>query len=389
MRAKPFIYGALAAILALASASEVLSVRVDGKQSLSLPVLNSQTGTIFSQEERKALVEGTVPRARIVGLQSKAKARVAEEPLDPGALWVLSLGQTADVQSRSLALAEWVSRRDAVVEFELLRLKATSGDLKASVRHLDRLLVVFPDFGAQALPGIATAIDSPEMREALLTHRARPWFVGLLYEAAKSAPSAQGLYSLANGSEALERDRPEGLLPTILLRLVRDGAVEQAQSLAERYAGLRTLGPVGFAPSSGNVQTEARPLSWALVRDDAAEAKLAERGTLMISIEPGRTSALLDRTTQFPEGPYQLTMAASVSEQAAFFSWELSCLEQGVATQIWTQSIPAKAELTDFRMNLNIPAQCKTQQWVLRGATTDLQMFADIQISDLKLLRLE
>lgn len=385
MRLKEPAFAAVALILMIAAGNEAMTANFGTRRIMPLPVVTTPPVSLPDDKVRTALIAEKLDQAQQGRISQQARAYLVEEPLSSDALWMISTSQKAHQRPATLALAERVSRRAAYTQFALFLAHSEDNDLAATMKHLDRLLTVFPDMGTAALAKLAASTASPDMRAALRPMAKRPWFGAFLLQAVENAPDGNSLFQLLDETNALAGTPSPGLVPAILQRLVRDGQISEAATLAERHAGLSAATRSQFGLTTATTTAEARPLTWSLASDESANMVLKSANIAALTIEPGRSATLLSRVTMLRPGTYQLSMTAALSDPRAALRWELSCLSGTGESAGLSQSVPATAEKAGFSMQLQIDASCPAQRWTLKGTTLDVQFPVDGEITALSL----
>lgn len=328
-------------------------------------------------------------RAQITADERKTYAklgarRLAGEPLDPTALWLFSLEQKPAGARRSLELANKVSRRERVVQLELMRTKALAGDLRAGLTHLDRVLTVSPLAGPQILRSIAAGLSGPELVRLFKPYEQRPWFAELLQQTVEVAPRAENAAELLLQSRLELEDLPQTLLPKILTRLAMAGDFSSAEKLVNRFVGIKARDLERFGPELSNSVEQARPLTWTLSNGSDIESELTANGVI---VEVGRdeTGVAMTRITGIEPGAYSLVQDVESSREDLGMVWKLQCLEGAVFKQVWSQRIPVGQRKQTYQLNFSIPSTCRVQNWEVLVSNQSGSGQGQIAISNLKL----
>jgi len=326
-----------------------------------------------------------------------ARSALAERPLNAQAFWVL--GHVARARSlhdpaggpqtatadELFSAGSALSRRHGGIALEELRSSAQGEDLKASLVALDRLLLVYPEHGAQ-LELLAGKLGDQGLREALMPYARRPWFGALLQSATREQGDPSGAAILIGGSGLGVDELGPGLLPALLARLVTIGDLQSAQTLATAMGANLSPEPTGFGLGGRGADQRFAPLAW---RIDAPATLGGSGGQAAVSAElmPGASAVLLERVTGYAPGAYRLSITVSSEGLAERppLRWELECLEGGSWQRRWDQAIPAGAGLQRYAMSPGWTSACTAQRWRLRAGPVEDQLGATVHLSELAL----
>lgn len=365
---------------------EAASQLPNGKASpLHVPVLTTPTTIQLTKKDRESVVRGEVTGDNLAKLVATAGRRLGQEPLDPTALWLWSLGQGPGPNRKALDLAQEMSLRESTVQLQLMRLKALAGDLPASLVHLDHALLVSPTAGLPVLQAIAKGLDQPQLVGLLKPYGDRPWYKLLLEQSVYYAPRPENAADLLVQTKLSAADLPPKLVTNLLTRLVVAGSYGDAEVVATQFAGVTTADLKQFAPTTKTMVVEAIPLTWAFTDDTNLSAAPVTKG-VSFEIERGLGGTLMTRVTSFPPGTYTLrqTIEASTSDLAV--KWELQCWDEGLFRKTWAQPIPAVTKKQIFETSVTVDDTCDIQRWELFGFNQSGAGRATLSVTDLNLI---
>jgi hypothetical protein len=353
---------------------------------IQLPLLTTPAVVNLTARNREMVLRGEVSAQERARLAALGAARLASEPLDPTALWLVSLRQEAAEARRTLELADQVSRRERIVQLELTRIKALAGDLPASLVHLDHALTVSPKAAPQILRNVATGLNQPRLVQLFKPYEQRPWYGELLLQAVAAGPQAENAAELMLQGDLGPADIAPNLLPGALSRLVQAGNLETARALADRFAGVDRKAIEQFGPTPNNVTEQALPLTWRLTNDNNVLSELTGGG-VAIEVERGLGGTVLSRVTGYDPGGYTLFQDIQGSSEDVRLTWKLACIVDGQFRDIWSQRIPVFARKQTFQVAVNIPANCRVQKWDLVASNQSGSERGIVDMSALRLVR--
>jgi hypothetical protein len=322
---------------------------------------------------------------------AKARTMLRAAPLDAPAM--RQLGLVAAVSGKpeasgKLALAERISRRDLPTQIALLDLTANAGDNAAALVHLDRLSTVSPSAGVQLFTPLAAFLADEGGRRQLIAYRQRNWFVSFVNVMADKAEDPGKVAALL--SEA-RLPRAEGFpaMQRLVDRLVGQDRYDAARDLAQGYGGADPAALDDFRLTGRTTDPAFRPLTWWLADGEAAQAGLANDGSLDVTIAPGKAALILDRATRFPPGSYVLDQQVQQDGEGAdlFVNWQLRCKRAGTDadTVAWKQPVPLQSEPMHYRSQLRIPPDCPLQEWSLTALADGVRSDAGFRIASITL----
>lgn len=366
---------------------EAASQLPGGKASpIQLPLLTTPAVVNLTARNREMVLRGEVSAEERKRLASLGAARLASEPLDPTALWLVSLQQQPAEARQTLELAHQVSRRERIVQLELTRIKALAGDLPGSLVHLDHALTVSPKAAPQILRNVATGLNQPRLVELFKPYEQRPWYGELLQQAVAVGPQPENAAQLMLQGDLGAADIGPNLLPGTLSRLVQAGNLATARQLADRFAGVDRKAIEQFGPNPTNVAEQALPLTWRLTNDNNVLSELTGGG-VGIEIERGMGGTVLSRVTGYDPGGYTLFQDIKGSGEDVRLTWKLACLADQQFRDVWSQRIPVFEQAQAFQVAVNIPATCRVQKWDLVASNQSGSERGILEISGIRLVR--
>lgn len=385
MQIKTILLAAAAVSLGASAWSAAQSMLTSSEPALAVPVLNGPPRFKVVTTVRETLFTRKVAPTQAQDLENQALRSLAREPLDPTALWVWGAASPAPRAPDTILIAERVSRRELGVQMELFRALATNKDLAGGFRHLDRALTVYPEASATLLPGIAQSLDLSEIRALLIPYSQRPWFAGLVRQAAQNAPDTLGVAALLTEANTSVNALTPGTLPMLLAKLLSAEECYEAGQLAIRMQAISAEGLEQFGVSDQTINPESRPLTWQLTNSDAASVKQNGKSTIVFTVEPGRSATLLDRVTVYRSGTYLLSNTLSGSDPRLSANWELRCIGSDGERLAQSQRIPVNATPQSTNVEITVPQGCPAQRWVFKASASDLQVSATGELKQINL----
>ena len=374
---------ALVPIAVLEAASQLPGGRASPVQ---LPVLTSPATVNVTAKDREQLLRGEMPAEQRERLVASGTRRLASEPLDPTAMWLWSLGQEQAKARQALLLADQFSRRERVVQLELVRLKAMDGKLGESLVHLDHALTVAPKAAPLVLKGIAAGLGEPQLIRLFKPYEQRPWYRDLLEQAVNFAPRPQDTAQLLLQGNLGKQDLPANFLSNIMSRLIQIGDLATAETIAKRFTGMGDKAMEQFAPTPQTMMADAKPLSWELFNDTNVMGERIANG-VAFEVEPGLAGTLMARITGFAPGTYTLKQTVLPSSEDLLATWKLQCLGDKVFVQNWAQPLPPSATRQTYQTTVTIPSDCRIQRWELSASNQSGTERNAIEVTGLDLSR--
>lgn len=385
MQIKTILLVASAVSLGASAWSDAQSMLTSSEPALAVPVLNGPPRFKVVTTVRETLFTRKVASTQAQDLENQALHSLAREPLDATALWVWGATSQSPKASDTILIAERVSRRELGIQMELFRALATNKDLTGGFRHLDRALTVYPEASATLLPGIAQSLDLSEVRALLSPYSQRPWFAGLVRQAAQNAPDPLGVVALLTETKTSVHTLTPGTLPILLAKLLRAEEGYEAGQLAIRMQAINAEGLEQFGVSDQTIGPEGRPLTWQLTNSDAASVKQNGNSAVAFTVEPGRSATLLERVTVYRSGTYLLSNTLSGSDPRLIAIWELRCIGIDGEKLAQSQRIPVNATHQTTNVEITLPQGCPAQRWLFKASASDLQVSATGELKEIDL----
>lgn len=370
MQIKNVICGFFAICCAVVSACEAYAHLPGGAVSpLQVPLLttpavvNSSRGRVADALQQKLTAR---ERRNLVQMGRK---RLMQEPLDPKAIWLTSLGERPLNARRILNVAAKVSRRDRIVQIELMRINALMGNLPESLKHLDILLTVSPAARVEILQGIARGLEEPGLLTLLSKYASRPWFGVLLQQAVLIGPRSKPSAQLLLNNNLMIDQLPRGLLMSAISRLVKEGEFSLANDVVIQYLKFDSSLPAQFSPDARNTAFEGGDLSWILADGVDMAAELYQ-DQIQIEIEAGRAGTAMSRITTLEPTRYIFEIAGEnegqIQARLGLACWDGS---RFVGFQFWDLSF--REQTTRIGFEVPLPDECVAQKWELYLSNLD------------------
>lgn len=379
--------GCIAAVLAGRGALE--NVLASRPNPAMLALAGSSPRLAILTVDPLRLFQGEFSPAERSAAALKAQALLRKEPLEPYALWLLSMARPDPAsQRRLLTLSERISRRDSMTQLALMQAAAKRSDLTGAFRHLDRALVVNPEVGQLIFPQMVNALADPTFRAEMRQAGMRDWYPEFLRLAAGTTRHPREVAALAGDLAPFEpRDR-DLIVPPLLDKLLQRGDLAAANRLATR-AGLAEPGVAGrFGFDRRTTEARLAPLTWRLANDENAAAALDGTGVVAIEVLPGQSTVALERFFATPSGSYRFTQRSLTEGDGALEAqWELSCARPGgaqVFRRIPMSTAPGPQTLA---ASVVIPADCPVQAWRLKLSALDSQVPVLVRLGPVALAR--
>lgn len=354
----------LAAIMTAALA--VSGVTRATNPELSLRYLPGDSLALATLAEQLVAQSPDAPPSRSGTL---AMAALRQQPLNPKALRVLAViaAQKSDAKKASalIRLADGQSRRDVGTQLWLIEEAVQRGDTRQALAHYDIALRTHPNAFTTLFPILLTAVDTPQIRQALAPYIRRDelWAPQFMAHAIENSSNLPALVDLLLGSGGLHdpaASRAQGF--NLVNRLISVSLFTQARRL---YAGIKGTNPARLTDTGftfGEGASPPDPLNWQLRSDaDASGQFLAGangRPQLSLLVAPATTATVASKLLFVSPGRYRLSANVPVidADDGAELRWQLRCPSVG-GRPIWSTAIPAGASSAD----VVIPRDCTVQ----------------------------
>lgn len=353
---------------------------------IQVPMLTTPATIQLARKDRERVLRAEMPQPQLDRLVANAAKRLTSEPLDPSALWLWSVRQRPGKSREALDLAQKISLRESTVQLQLMRQKALSGDLQASLAHLNNALLVSPSSAPPILQALAKGLNEPELVKLLKPYGSRPWYKQLLEQSVYYAPDPANAADLLLQTRLTPENLPPRLVRNLLERLIMAGNYDSAAVVAKAFTGMTKTAFTDFTPKIETMAPQSAPLTWQLSDDANIIAEPISRG-LFFEIERGLGGTLMARITNYPAGPYTLRQVIEASTPDLEIRWELQCLQQDAFRKAWEQPIPAVTQKQTFDTQVIIGADCKIQRWQLASFNQAGGGRATLSVTQLDLLQ--
>lgn len=353
---------------------------------IQVPLLTTPATIQLHKKDRETVLRGQMPTAQLNRLVANAAGRLGSEPLDPAALWLWSIRRPPAESRKALELAQTISLREPTVQLQLMRQKALSGDLPASLVHLNNALLVSPSSAPPILQALAKGLNEPQLVKLLKPYGSRPWYKQLLEQSVYYAPEPANAADLLLQTRLAPENLPPRLVRNLLERLIMAGNYDSAAAVANGFGGMSKAAFTDFTPTIETMVPESVPLTWQLSDDANIMAEPISRG-VFFEIERGLGGALMARITNYASGTYTLRQVIKASSPDLEVRWELQCLQQDAFRKTWEQPIPAVTQKQTFDTQVTIGIDCRIQRWQLTGFNQAGGGRATLAVTQLDLLQ--
>ena len=312
------------------------------------------------------LKSGTAQNALVTELRHA----LATDPLDHRAMLALSIAaeRRGDLRlARALAnQALAYNPRARPVRNWLLDDSLRRGDVRSSVAHIDRLLVLAPNnMRSQLLPALALLAQEsaalapiktmlaarpiwmPDFVSALAAQQVEPSLIrGLIEPIATAGPESQDLY---------------------FKRLIDVGRPQEAR-LA--WSSIRSGGPqvsTYVYDESFRIKDGRGPFAWTYPKQGNGSHEQVPGGGLRVYYLPNAPTLLAEQTLALPRGRYTLQLSGHIAsgDPQAALSWHLSCKRGPVLA---TVNLPRTPSPTTVEANVAVANEdCSSQLLSLQG----------------------
>ena len=389
-----------AAALALFSAS--ISIRASERRGEAglLAGMNPSDGIVVLQAELHALAAD--PNHKIAQSSLNAtRATLPARPLNPQVLALIAVSVagpdgTSVATADLMKLADRMTRREPVSQMWMIEAASAAGDVLGAVRHYNTLMSTTPDTFLVLFPVLTSAIDFPEVREALRgTLRGGPiWAPNFLPYAASNAKIDSYLAMIGADYQVL-RDPPYAEANAeFIYRLAAAGRGDKAFEFASRV--LAQFDPHAFQEftvSKSTLDPRMGKLAWRLGSSNGVAAELAS-GEVNISVSPGANMVALSRDFVVKPGSISglsISLIGDTGMNAAAVKIKASCANDAAA-QAGSfgveQSVPVSAEKTTTNLSLQNTGRCSLIRIQVHVVGPDGQIPGSIRIVNLSMTSL-
>jgi hypothetical protein len=243
------------------------------------------------------------------------------------------------------------------------------GDVRSSMAHIDRLLVLAPNLQSQLLPALALLAQEPaalapiktmlaprpnwmpNFVDALVAQQADPALIRRLIEpVATAGPESQNLY---------------------FTRLIDAGRAQEARSAWGEIVSKQNQVSTYVYDESFRIKDGLGPFAWRYLAQNNGSHEHVSGGGLRAFYLPNAPARLAEQTLALPPGRYKLQLSGHVAsgDPQATLSWQLRCNRGPVLATIDLPRSPSpKAVSADVVVS---NGNCSTQLLSLQGTPGD------------------
>lgn len=261
---------------------------------------------------------------------ARALQALRVDPLDHLAvrqLGMLDIKSSLSAAKIKLKLAENITRRDLLTQLVLADGQARVGNYRDSLRHYDRMLVIYPQVRGVVLPMVAAASNQPAILQELVAYEHRNWFWELLSGPARKKlqmPTVASLWNLLN--QAQHKGGLTNGKSKLLGALIDAHAFDEVASIARKDASVgQDAFTLGFRLS--DPKTPTTPFVWKLSGGEA-QTRITQDGLLEFEVPAGRRMLLASKMTALGSGTYDLSLEelTDLARSSGEIHLELRCL---------------------------------------------------------------
>lgn len=333
-----------------------------------------------------------------VGDLADIRAALQAQPLEPKLLSIMGLTYEASGDKKLAAIAmrvaNRVSRHDSISGLYLIESTSASGDVKATIKQYNVVLLTHPDLYAALLPILSAAITYPEIRMEL-----RPY----LQIGAKWAPAFLALAaekSSVTDLQALLLPLPKALLgeeyATIMAGVLHRFVIEGDRASAMRFAAavvpnlpFNSLSSLSLDPPMRDPRLGQ--FAWTFPPANGLRAEVGVDQLIQINAEPLASGIVAVRDLLVEGGKtYKLVQHLDYSSSLAPINarWSADCITQNGASRFWEQNLPISGVEGGVQSYFDVPHGCKVARLTLSIDGPDGQMPATLSIKEVTLSRL-
>lgn len=318
---------------------------------------------------------------------------LSAQPLEPRLLSIVGLtyeafGETKRAQE-AMHLANYASRRDGVSGLYLIESGSASGNVNATLKHYNAVLLTQPNLHGALLPILSSAIGFPEIRQELRTYLQAgvkwvPPFLAVVAEKG-SVTDLQAL--LLPLPKTLQSEEYAPILASILHRIAVEG--DRVDALRFAVATIPGLSPASLSSLRSDTATLDKRLgqfAWTFPPVDGVQVEADNHNTILIKAEPLARGAvairdiLLDGASKYQLFQHLQYGPGSVHLDAR---WSADCISSSGATRFWEQRLPTSGPKGELRSELIVPFNCKLVRMTLFAEGPDGQLPAALEIAGL------
>ena len=302
-----------------------------------------------------------------------ARARLRDEPLDPGALNVMAYASDPTGRSgagtRYADLATRVSKRMTFSQLAMTAISLKKRDVTGTIDRFDAVLRARPEASSLFFPYLKQALAEADIREAIagLAAQDSPWVMNFL-----SAASDDGKFTglaadvmLRAGTRVPVSDRVIYAGP-LLTRAFENGHYAEARRLVTLVPGGDEALFMSPALSSRSLDTKYGQAAWRLSSTSTGSASAVgvdgkQRPALSLYATGGSHDVLATKYLLLSPGRYRLKQqveAGAAPDAETSAAWRLTCLD---GAELWHSgnllAQPASERLGPFAIPAGCPAQ--------------------------------
>lgn len=302
-----------------------------------------------------------------------ARARLHDEPLDPGALNIMAYAMDPTGRSgagtRYADLATQVSKRMTFSQLAMTAVSLRRGDVPGSIDRFDAVLRARPEATSLFFPYLKKALVKSDIRAAIadLAVQDSPWVMDFLMFASNDASSTGHAADvmLRAGTRTPRDDRAIFAGPMVT-RAFQNGYYSAARSLVRLVPGGSASLFESAAITSHSLDPAYGLASWQLSSTSTGSASAAngmgaEVDAFSIYASGGAHDVLASKLLLLPAGSYRLSQQASSSAPQADASatWRVSCADGG---EIWHSGPLVLNSKQDIAGTFSISPACRGQR---------------------------
>jgi len=342
-------------------------------RSLSNAVVDQNPGLAASLAPANGLAQDQLVRLQFAPLLQKpgggnlepviARARVAlqQEPFALSSLAAIVAYERNQhrpaVANAVLDHAARLSRRDVLVQLELIQRASTTGDERGLIRHMDEALRTNQALYGTLFPVLAQALNHPRLIDLMapIAREDPSWyrlFIGEALTIPAALPGVRQLMLMApNGSAA--RD------PQLRINLINQLIANNQIGLARAYFQAlhpQMHGPI-LDPDFTHPSLEA-PFGWLVNEDPDLTADFVRGEGLTAYAASDREGVVARQLVSFPPGTYTIRLDADAAD--------LSVIYLAMACHGSNDELPVAANRGKGTFQFRVPTNC-SNQWLELG----------------------
>ena len=329
----------------LLSALSIYSARFSALASARAGELSNLSGLIANdglvglQRELQALAENPAHKLDSHRLE-RARLTLVGRPLNSQVYAGLGIAASNDANrqteaDRFMALADRIGRREPISQLWLIEKSAAAGDVPETLRHYNRILSTKPELSATLFPVLATAIDFPEIRQAILPYLRyqRPWVKDFVTFAASNSKVDSIVELLGSSMSSIRGEVYVGAKSEVIYRLAEAGRADEALDFARQsYPDLDLAGFSTLSISPATTDKRLGRFAWQLQSNDKVESVLSDGGSIHVTIQPSTQAVIITRALLVNSAHnHSIKFIADQMDgsSSAVFDLTISCAQSG------------------------------------------------------------